>query len=158
MAQTTQCELIAQLLKDGATKTSTSVKRVQVQTLQSWTRVRLEVKDKVDAYVRQEDDSYKLDKDNVVFLSVFNIVNALRDTDNDILIDHILANPKSLIVLLKDAKLSLVERKVSEGDTIDDVVADHDTIFWYCQSIEFAPVHTTEHGAITRIVDNILGI
>lgn len=155
MAQTTQQELIAQLIKDGATKTSVQVKRAQVTILSTWTRLRLEVDAQVDAYISDDDGNYKLGKDHVVFLSLYNLVNALRDGDFDILIDHLLANPKALAILLKNAKLSLVERKVSAGDTIDGVVTDHDAIYWYCDGVAF---DDAAQARIDKIIDSILGI
>lgn len=155
MAQTTQQELIAQLIKDGATKTSVQVKRAQVTILSTWTRLRLEVDTQVDAYISDDEGNYKLGKDNVVFLSLYNLVNALRNDDLDVLIDHLLEHPKALTILLKNAKLSLVERKVSVGDTIDGVVVDHDAIYWYCDGITFSDTAKTH---IDRVIDDILGI
>lgn len=155
MAQTTQQELIAQLIKNGATKTSVQVKRAQVTILSTWTRLRLEVDTQVDAYISDDEGNYKLGKDNVVFLSLYNLVNALRNDDLDVLIDHLLEHPKALTILLKNAKLSLVERKVSVGDTIDGVVADHDAIYWYCDGITFSDAAKTH---IDRVIDDILGI
>lgn len=153
----TQKELIEQLIKNGSNPVDVDVKNIKVKTFETWSRARLTFAQDVDAYVLQDDNTYQLGKDNVAFVSVFTIVNALRDTDDDWLIDHINENPKSLVILLKNAKLRMVPRMVKAGDILEgnDVPEDHDAIHWYVATIEFSDAARAQ---ITRIADKMLGL
>ena len=153
----TQQEVIASLIKNGAKSENVTVKNVKVKTFETWSRAHLTFAQDVDAYVLQDDNTYQLGKNNAAFVSVFTIVNALRDTDDDWLIDHINENPKSLILLLKNAKLRMVPRMVKAGDILEgnDVPEDHDAIHWYIAAIEFSDAARAQ---ITRIADKMLGL
>lgn len=110
----------------------------------------------VDGYVQQDDLSYKLDKVDVVFLSLFNVVNALRDTEYDVVIDHILDHPQSVVVLLKDADITLVEQQVKAGDVVDGgEPVDHDCIYWWVKDIKFSDRAKMQ---LDKIVDKMLGL
>lgn len=152
----TQQEVIASLIKNGAKSENVTVKNVKVKTFDKYTRCRMVLNKQVDGYVQQDDLSYKLDKVDVVFLSLFNVVNALRDTEYDVVIDHILDNPQSAVVLLKDADMTLVEQKVTAGDTGDDgEPVDHDCIYWWVKDIEFSERAKKQ---LDKIVDKMLGL
>ena len=144
------------LLKNGAKSENVKVKNTKVKVLDKYTRCRVVLDKQVDGYVQQDDMSYKLDKVDVVFLSLFNVVNALRDTEYDVVIDHILEHPQSIIVLLKNADITLVEQQVKAGDIINDgEPEDHDCIYWWVKSIEF---HESAKAQLDKIVDKMLGL
>ena len=152
----TQNEVIASLIKNGAKSENVKVKNTKVKVLDKYTRCRVVLDKQVDGYVQQDDLSYKLDKVDVVFLSLFNVVNALRDTEYDVVIDHILDNPQSAVVLLKDADMTLVEQKVTAGDTGDDgEPVDHDCIYWWVKDIKFSDRAKMQ---LDKIVDKMLGL
>lgn len=152
----TQQEVIASLIKNGAKSENVTVKNTKVKVLDKYARCRVVLNKQVDGYVQQDDLSYKLDKVDVVFLSLFNVVNALRDTEYDVVIDHILDNPQSAVVLLKDADMTLVEQKVTAGDTGDDgEPVDHDCIYWWVKDIEFSERAKKQ---LDKIVDKMLGL
>lgn len=153
----TEMEIITELLKNGAKSESITVKNLKVKTYERYTRCRLTTDKDVDGYVEQDDKSYKLDKTNVVFIGLFNLVNALRDTEYDVVIDHICDHPQSAVILFKDAKLTLVEQQVKKGDTIEGATepAEHDCIYWHCQKVEFSDV---AKARLDKIVDKMLGL
>lgn len=152
----TQQEVIASLIKNGAKSENVTVKNTKVKVLDKYARCRVVLNKQVDGYVQQDDLSYKLDKVDVVFLSLFNVVNALRDTEYDVVIDHILDNPQSAVVLLKDADLTLVEQQVKAGDVVDGgEPADHDCIYWWVKDIEFSERAKKQ---LDKIVDKMLGL
>ena len=138
MAKTNQ-EVCADLIKNGAKRISGSIQRASVQILADWTRIRVELDTKVPAYIRQDDGTYVLGEDNVLFISMYGLTNGLRGTTYDVLLDHINNNPKSIQLVFKDAKVVMIPQMVKEGD-VDDKgdVADHDTIWWHCQTLEIA--------------------
>lgn len=152
----TQQEVIASLIKNGAKSENVTVKNTKVKVLDKYARCRVVLNKQVDGYVQQDDLSYKLDKVDVVFLSLFNVVNALRDTEYDVVIDHILDNPQSAVVLLKDADMTLVEQQVKAGDVINDgEPEDHDCIYWWVKDIEFSDRAKMQ---LDKIVDKMLGL
>lgn len=152
----TQQEVIASLIKNGAKSENVTVKNTKVKVLDKYARCRVVLNKQVDGYVQQDDLSYKLDKVDVVFLSLFNVVNALRDTEYDVVIDHILDNPQSAVVLLKDADMTLVEQQVKAGDVINDgEPEDHDCIYWWVKDIEFSERAKKQ---LDKIVDKMLGL
>ena len=153
----TQQEVIDSLIKNGAASVNINVKNAKVKTFESWSRVRLTTEEEVDAYILQDDNTYQLGKDHVVFISLFSVVNALRDGDYDVVIDHIINNPQSLVVLLKKAKMHLVQQQVKAGDILEsnDVPEDHDAIYWHCVSIDF---DDAAKERLNRIIDKMLGI
>lgn len=157
MAQT-QNEVITELSKNGAKSEQVVVKNLKVKTFEKYTRCRVTVDHEVDGYVSEDNGvTYKLGKTNVVFISLFNLVNALRDTEYDVVIDHICDHPQSMVVLLKDAKVTLVQQNVKAGDTPDGVDAplEHDAIYWHCKSIEFSDAAKLR---LDKIVDKMLGL
>ena len=152
----TQNEVIAELLKNGAKSENVKVKNTKVKVLDKYTRCRVVLDKQVDGYVQQDDLSYKLDKVDTVFLSLFNVVNALRDTEYDVVIDHILDHPQSVVVLLKNADITLVEQQVKAGDTINGgEPEDHDCIYWWVKSVTFSESAKTQ---LDKIVDKMLGL
>lgn len=152
----TQQEVIASLIKNGAKSENVTVKNTKVKVLDKYARCRVVLNKQVDGYVQQDDLSYKLDKVDVVFLSLFNVVNALRDTEYDVVIDHILDNPQSAVVLLKDADMTLVEQQVKAGDVINDgEPEDHDCIYWWVKDIEFSDRAKMQ---LDKIVNKMLGL
>lgn len=152
----TQNEVIAELLKNGAKSENVKVKNTKVKVLDKYTRCRVVLDKQVDGYVQQDDLSYKLDKVDTVFLSLFNIVNALRDTEYDVVIDHILDHPQSVVVLLKNADITLVEQQVKAGDIINGgEPEDHDCIYWWVKSVTF---NESAKAQLDKIVDKMLGL
>ena len=152
----TQQEVIASLIKNGAKSENVTVKNTKVKVLDKYARCRVVLNKQVDGYVQQDDLSYKLDKVDVVLLSLFNVVNALRDTEYDVVIDHILDNPQSAVVLLKDADMTLIEQQVKTGDVINDgEPEDHDCIYWWVKNIEFSERAKKQ---LDKIVDKMLGL
>lgn len=153
----TQQEVIASLIKNGAKSENVTVKNVKVKTFDKYTRCRMVLNKQVDGYVLQEDNvSYKLDKVDTVFISLFNIANALRDSDYDIVIDHICDHPQSAVVLLKASDLTLVEQQVKAGDVIDGgEPVDHDCIYWWVKDIKFSDRAKMQ---LDKIVDKMLGL
>ena len=140
MAKTNQ-EICAELVKNGAKKVNSSINHATAQVLADWTRVRVELDVKVPAYIRQEDGTYKLSEDNVLFISLYGLLNGLRDTEYDVLIDHIKNNPKAVNILFKNAKAVFIPKMIKEGDVdADGNAADHDAIYWYCESVTFTGV------------------
>lgn len=140
MAKTNK-EICAELRKNGAKSVTSSINRASAQVLADWTRVRIELDAKVPAYIRQDDDSYQLGEDNVLFISLYGLLNGLRDTEYDVLIDHLKNNPKAVNILFKDAKAVFIPQMVKEGDVdADGNAADHDAIYWHCESVSFSGV------------------
>lgn len=155
MAKTNK-EICAELVKNGAKRVPTSVNRASAQVLATWTRVRLELKDKVVAYIKQDDETYKLGEDNIAFVSLFNLLNGLRDTEFDTLMDHIKKVPTTVPFLFKDAKVTLVAQMLKEGD-VDSTgePVDHDTIYWHVESVE---LDGSGKQWATRTIMGLLGI
>lgn len=161
----TRKEIIAQLLKEGATQVKdVTIKNVTVTPLDEYIRLGLTIDKEVDGYRANEAGDYEEAKVNVIFVSAFTIAALLKDDDNAAFAaNHLLKHPDALGMILSRAKITILQEKVASGqeyknpfasEDADTTVFDHDTIINHIASLELG-----EFGLkrLDRLADMMMG-
>ena len=158
-------DAVAILRKNGAkSETDLVVKNVTVADRGNWTNIALTLNREVDGPVCDIEGQWAMGKTNVVFISFYNILRTLKNTDETIAItNHIAKNPTSLQIILNGAKIEILQQEVKAHASYIDVFkgeetyydSDHDSLFNHLISIDFSD---KGRKAIERIEDHLLGL
>lgn len=157
-------EAVASLRKSGAkSEKDLVINNVTITEKENWTRVALTLNREVDGPVLDE-DNWTMGKTCVVYLSLYSIVNFLKNVEDTAAIaSHIVHHPTSLQIILNGGKVEILQQEVKAQATYIDVFTneeleyecDHDSLFNHLVSIEF-----TDKGrkGIEKIENMLLGL
>lgn len=157
-------DAVAALRKSGANSEHVTIVNVTVTTLDKWTRIGLALNNEVNGAVIDEENNWSIGKTRFVFLSLFSILDLLKNTDETLAIaSHIANHPSALQVILVGAKIELLQQEVKAHSTYVNAFtgeeaehdSDHDSIFNHIVSIDFSEKAIR---AIERIEDKLLGL
>ena len=155
---------VASLRKTGAKSETVTICNVSITDCKNWTRIALTLNREVDGPICDSEGQWAMGKTRVVFLSLYSILNLLKNTNETIAITgHIVDNPTALQIILCGAKVELLQQYVKANETYvnaftgeeTEYESDHNSIFNYIVSIVFS-----EKGirAIEKIEDKLLGL
>ena len=157
-------DAVASLRKAGAKSETVTIVNVTVTDLKSWTRIALTLNREVDGAVCDGEGNWSLGKTRVVFVSLYNIISLLKNTDDTLAVaSYIATHPTALQVILCGAKTELLQEEIKAhatytnhftGEEVEHE-SDHDSLFNYLVSIEFTD---KGHRAIEKIEDKLLGL
>ena len=111
-------KVISQLM---AVKTNNVVKDLVVRNInvtecETYNRVAITLDKPVKAMVAQEDGSYVEGENNIIFVSNYSIVGALRENEDVAFAgNHLIQHPKALNVVLSGAKINIIQEAVTAG-------------------------------------------
>ena len=157
-------DAVASLRKAGATSETVTIVNVTVTDLKTWTRIALTLNREVDGPVCDSEGNWSMGKTRVVFVSLYSILNLLKNTNETLAItNHIANNPTSLQIILSGAKGELLQQEVKANETYINAFtneevehdSDHDSLFNHLVSIEFTDKALR---AIEKIEDKLLGL
>lgn len=156
-------ELIASLVKQGATTAKAVVFNVNVSVLENYTRVAFTLKDNVKGYVSQEDGTYKLDNTKVIFVSMYSLMALLKQKELGFVANQLQNNPAAALVLFAGSKLELIQQEVKQGEEYinpfsENTVAttfDHDTIITNVVNFELTE---KAQDLVDRLALKLMGI
>lgn len=146
----TRKEIIAQLLKEGATQVSDiTIKNVTVTPLEQYVRLGLTIDKEVDVYrANIQTKEYELAKTDVIFASVFSITALIKDDDDAAFAaNHLIKHPDAMAVILSRAKINIIQETVSAGqeyrnpfasDDSNITIFDHNTIINHVISLKIS--------------------
>ncbi len=82
-----------------------------------WVRVAITLDSEVHGYTQNLDGTYSDNGTNVIFVSLFSIVSALRTIpERSFICNHVLEHIDAIKVILAGAKIDIIQEKVSEGE------------------------------------------
>ena len=158
-------DAVASLRKAGAkSETNIIVKNVTVTNCDKWTRISLALNREVDGAVCDENGNWTIGKTRVVSLSLYSILDLLKNTNETLAItNHIASNPTALQILLSGAKIELLQQEVKAHATYinaftgeeTEYESDHDSLFNHLVDVEFS---CKGRIAIEKIEDKLLGL
>lgn len=159
-------QVIEQLVKNGAKAVKNlKVKCVNLLPKDNYVSVSLSLDTPVRGYVSQDDGTFAEGERNLVFVSLFSIVAQFRDNeDASFAVNHILAHPEALSVLLSGAMIDILQEDVVSGQEYhnpwssnqDNVsVFDHDTIINHLTNIKLSE---RANKMLEKLADSMLGI
>lgn len=141
-------DVIERLLKNGAKQVKdVTVKNVHIAVEPTYVRVSMTLDKSVDGYMfNEESGEYEAGKTNVVFVSLFSLVTAIKDNQSiAFLANRLLKNPEGAEVLLSYCKIDMVQEYVHEDDEYYSPwtgefkqVIQHDSVFNHVVSIELS--------------------
>ena len=154
---------VAALRKSGATSEMVTIMNVTVTDCNKWTRIALTLDKDVTGYVASDDGEYKRGKTRIVFLSLYSLVNVLKNiNETRAIASYIVSHPTALQILLSSAKCELLQEEIAAnatytnhftGEEVENE-SDHDSIFNHIVSITFSDKGLR---AIEKIEDKLLG-
>lgn len=157
-------EIVAQLLKNGAKSIKgLKVKNVTISQQENYVRVAITLDKEVDAYKTEDGTSYEPGKTKVIFVSMFSITSILKDNDDAAFaVNHFLAHPESMSVVLSRATIDIVQETVPVGTEYKNpwsssdtsTVFDHDTIINHLVDIRLSDFAIRK---IDKLADSLLG-
>ena len=157
-------DAVATLRKSGANSEHVTIMNVTVTDCGNWTRIGLALNHEVDGAVIDEENNWSIGKTRFVFLSLFSILDLLKNTEETLAIANYIANHQTALqVILVGAKCELLQQEVKAHATYTNVFTgeesehncDHDSIFNHIVSIDFTD---KSRRAIERIEDKLLGL
>lgn len=159
-------QVIEQLVKNGAKSVKNlKVKGVNLNPKDNYISVSLSLDKPVRGYVGQDDGTFVEGEHNVVFISLFSIAAQLRDDENaSFAVNHILANPKALSVLLSGATIDILQEDVVSGQEYHNPwssnadngsVFDHDTIINHIINIKMSD---KANKMLEKLAESMMGI
>lgn len=162
-----QAEIVAKLVKDGATKfEKVKVTSASITPMEDYVRVNLGIDKKIKALVT-EDGATKETEVDAVFPSTFSINGALRENEEvSAIISHLRENPTAYPILLNGATIDIVQEKVPANtdyvnpfatNTADKVAKkyDEDKIISHVYNIRLTD---KAKARVEKIEDKLLGI
>lgn len=93
----------------------TRIRNVNVTDMTTWQRVALTLDNPVKGYVADEDGNYKEGETNIIFVSAFSLIAAVRETEYACIGDFLRENPNIFKAILSRAKIEIVQEAVAEG-------------------------------------------
>ena len=157
-------DAVAALRKNGATSETVNIMNVTVTNLDNWTRIGLALNREVNGVISDSEGNWTMGKTRFVFISLFSIIDLLKNTEDTLAIaSHIYNHPSALQVILVGAKVELLQQEVKAHATYTNVFTgeesehncDHDSIFNHIVNIDFTE---KSRKAIERIEDKLLGL
>ena len=156
-------ELIASLVKQGATTAKAIVFNVNVSILENYTRVAFTLKNNVKGYVSQEDGTYKLEDTKVIFVSMYSLMALLKQKELGFVANQLQNNPAAALVLFAGSKLELLQQEVKQGETCvnpfsenaNEVTFDHKTIITNVVNFELTE---KAQDLVDRLALKLMGI
>lgn len=154
---------VASLRKAGAKSENVTIMNVFVKDCDNWTRIALTLDKEVMGYVADAEGNWTLGKTHVIFLSLYSIVDTLKNSDDTRAIaSYVVAHPTALQILLSSAKVELLQEEIAAnatyinhftGEEVENE-SDHNSIFNYIVSIVLSDkgLRTVE-----KIEDKLLG-
>lgn len=92
------------------------VRNINVTECETYNRVSITLDKPVKAMVAQEDGSYVEGESNIIFVSNYSIVGALRENEDVAFAgNHLIKHPKALNVVLSGAKINIIQEAVTSG-------------------------------------------
>ena len=156
-------DAVAALRKSGAKSENVTIMNVTVKDCDKWTRIALTLDKEVMGYVADENGEYRKGTTRVVFLSLYSIVDTLKNTDDTRAIaSYVVDHPTALQILLSGAKGELLQEEIAAnatyvnhftGEEVENE-SDHNSIFNHLVSIELS---NKGLRAVEKIEDNLLG-
>ena len=92
-----------------------SVSKVNVTDMNTWQRVALTLDVPIKGYVADEEGNYKEGETNIIFVSSFSLIAALRETEYACIGDYLRDNPNAIKAILSRSKIEIVQEAVAEG-------------------------------------------
>ena len=159
-------QVIASLLTAGASKVDNlKVKNVNVTPMENYVRVSLSLDKSVTGYVTKDEGvTYEKGETKVIFVSLYSIASILRDNEQaSAIVNHIVENPKSLMVLLNGANITILQEEVANGqvyknpwsDNAEETTFEHDAIVNHIIDIKLGALGTQ---GVSQIMMSMLGI
>lgn len=141
------------------------VRNVNVTDMTTWQRVALTLDTPVKGYVADEEGNYKEDKSNIIFVSSFSLIAALRETEYACIGDYLRDNPNAIKAILSRAKIEIIQETVAEGQEYHNPfssnenntsVVEHDSYYNHVtQILEFGKIGET---VALGIVEQVTGV
>lgn len=140
------------------------VRNINTKDMSTWTRVSITLDKPVKGYVvDQETGEYVISTTNVIYVSTFSLIAAMReDPDLAFAGNHLIEHPTAIGVVFSGAKIDVILEKVTEGqeyknpfsDNAAESIIEHDTYFAHIHNIRLS-----KRGLkmIDKIADKMLG-
>lgn len=140
------------------------VRNINTKDMSTWTRVSVTLDKPVKGYVvDQETGEYVIGNTNVIYVSTFSLIAAMRENpDLAFAGNHLIEHPLAIGVVFSGAKIDVILEKVTEdqeyknpfSDNATEVVIEHDNYFAHIHNIRLS-----ERGLkmIDKIADKMLG-
>ena len=154
---------VAALRKSGAKSENVTIMNVIVKNCDTWTRIVLTLDKDVMGYVADENGEYRKGTTHVVFLSLYSIIDLLKNTDDTRAIaSYVVAHPTALQILLSSAKVELLQEEIAAnatyvnhftGEEVENE-SDHNSIFNHIVTITLSDKGLK---TVERIEDKLLG-
>lgn len=160
-------EVINALLAAGAEPVKNlKVKNVTVTPKENYVRIALTVDKPVKGMVSNDDGAtYEEGETKVIFVSLYSITSILKDNDDAAFaVNHIIANPDSLSVVMSRSTVNILQERVTKGQVYknpwsdsdeEGTVFDHDTIINHITDITLSDFGIRK---LDKIADALLGI
>lgn len=157
-------DAVATLRKSGANSEHVTIMNVTVTDCGNWTRIGLALNREVNGAVTDSEGNFSIGKTRFVFISLFSILDLLKNTEETLAITSYIANhPSALQVILVGAKCEVLQQEVKAHSTYTNFFTDeesehdydHDSIFNHIVSIDFTE---KSRRAIEKIEDKLLGL
>ena len=109
-------DIVKQLTKDYGKPIKRTVKNVNHEILDTYTRVSFTLREPVKQYA-YKDDEFVLTGSNIIFTSIYAIAGMLKEDDDLAFIaNDIIANPKLLNLLATAGTIEIIQQEVKEGE------------------------------------------
>ena len=157
-------DAVAALRKSGANSEHVTIVNVTVTDCGNWTRIGLALNREVNGAVTDSEGNFSIGKTRFVFISLFSILDLLKNTEETLaIVSHIANHPSALQVVLVGAKCEVLQQEVKAHSTYVNAFTgeesehdyDHDSIFNHIVSIDFSEKAIR---AIEKIEDKLLGL
>lgn len=159
-------EVIAELLKNGATKVNgLKVKNVTVTRCENYVRLALTVDKPVKGMVSKDNGvTYEEGETKVIFVSLYSITSLLKDDDDAAFAaNHLVENPDAMSVILSRATIDIMQEVVEAGteyvnpwsSNANATIFNHKTIITHVVNVKLSDFGIRK---LDRIADSLLGI
>ena len=159
-------EVIAELLKNGATRTNgLKIKNVTVTRCENYVRLGLTLDKPVKGMVSKDNNvTYEEGETNIIFVSLYGITSLLKDNDEvAFAANHLVEHPEAMSVILSRATINILQEVVEAGaeyrnpwsTNAEATVFDHKTIITYVIDVTLSDFAIRK---LDRIADSLLGI
>ena len=141
------------------------VRNVNVTDMTTWQRVALTLDVPVKGYIADDEGNYKEGETNIIFVSSFSLIAALRETEYACIGDYLRDNPNAIKAILSRAKIEIVQEAVAEGqeyhnpfsNNVDNTsVVEHNSYYNHVtQILEFGKIG---EAVAVGIVEQVTGV
>lgn len=159
-------EVLSQLMavKENENVKDVVVRNINTKDMSTWTRVSVTLNKPVKSYVvDQETGEYIVGTSNVIYVSTFSLIAAMRENpDLAFAGNHLIEHPMAIGVVFSGATIDVILEKVTEGqeyknpfsDNAAESIIEHDNYFAHIHNIRLS-----DRGLkmIDKIADKMLG-